>query len=883
MYNHSMVTGLPISFLMVMLTGYGQEAPMSGNAAVASNITEAEVVILPATPTVQESFAAQELATYAGKILGRTVPVVAETEPAAATATTRYWIGRTRQCRVPGLNDQEWILQPGPEGLAIYGGGSRGTIYGVYQFLENQGVRWLTPTAEVVPRAEHLRLPRQTERQQAKTRVRYLAWNVSTPRTAEWNSRLRLVGVSADMPDAMGGHLREATGGQCHSLVELVPIRLFKDHPDWFAQQADGRRSPGSYPYVGHCLSNPALRAYVAGEVKKALRKTGAQEMWIGQADGLRAGCYCRACTAERDRYTTVPPSTPQTAAAVGDDTPLIDPTKTAGGNVCWSINNILFANAIGAQIKREFPAVSLLTLAYGFTSEAPPARLRVADNVVVNLATAGSCCWFHGMKPGANRQLNDWAKVAPRLRVYTYGGANFGFWWPFPNLLAHAQDFASLYHDGVTEFFDQGTLSSSGVGAGLIELRCYLSARMMWNPEANPREVIREFCNGFYGPAGEAVAAYIFWYDNYVAQHNVHGSHEWGDTLGWQKWVNQETVAKSEAFLATALAAVADQPELTQRVKRGLLEITWARWALSMADKGRVEGEVFSFFKPGTVTTGRTAAKTFCDVMQASGFTALSEVAPWHGMNSPQGITARPLPVVYLGTPGRRVTIVPGLGGRIVAWENAGLGADFIRAPGAFTAAADWDAMDGGFGEYTVADFYGYCQKSTPGYTEPLTVESKPTDGVVTMSGTLSNGLKLTRVYAYRGDTIRISSRYTNTGSTACGITPVAHLPLNFQVFGEARFMNAEGTKEDALKRASYPVVVKNGLSWARMTIPKLGGTSLLVRFPAANVQAVNVRPNGSNLRPHETCIALDLVGKPVSLAPADSIEFSYEITVDK
>jgi hypothetical protein len=57
------------------------------------------------------------------------------------------------------LGPEGFVLDVSPRGVRILGGGKFGTAYGVYEFLERLGVRWLFPGpwGEVVPQQATIR------------------------------------------------------------------------------------------------------------------------------------------------------------------------------------------------------------------------------------------------------------------------------------------------------------------------------------------------------------------------------------------------------------------------------------------------------------------------------------------------------------------------------------------------------------------------------------------------------------------------------------------------------------------------------------------------------------------------------------------------------
>ena len=104
------------------------------------------------------------------EISGVTLPIVSDsTEPQGK----EICLGQTSREGVfytvdrSDLGDEGFILKVFDERLVIAGGALRGTLYGVYTFLEERlGVRWFTPDLTVIPEASEVIIDKQLEDKQ---------------------------------------------------------------------------------------------------------------------------------------------------------------------------------------------------------------------------------------------------------------------------------------------------------------------------------------------------------------------------------------------------------------------------------------------------------------------------------------------------------------------------------------------------------------------------------------------------------------------------------------------------------------------------------------------------------------------------------------------
>ena len=103
-----------------------------------------------ATPA--EKTAAEELHDYILKLCGAECKITNEKD----VQSPAIYLGWTETARkavgdISKLDDEEWVIRTENGSLIITGGRPRGTLYGVYEFLEGQGVVWPDETTEYVP------------------------------------------------------------------------------------------------------------------------------------------------------------------------------------------------------------------------------------------------------------------------------------------------------------------------------------------------------------------------------------------------------------------------------------------------------------------------------------------------------------------------------------------------------------------------------------------------------------------------------------------------------------------------------------------------------------------------------------------------------------
>jgi hypothetical protein len=102
-------------------------------------------------------------------------------EAALPANTSAIYLGDTAFARTHGidpskLGTEESVIHTADGSLIITGGRPRGTLYGVFDFLESVlGVRWYTPWDEKVPTAAALTIPKLDRRTLPYLRFRDLS------------------------------------------------------------------------------------------------------------------------------------------------------------------------------------------------------------------------------------------------------------------------------------------------------------------------------------------------------------------------------------------------------------------------------------------------------------------------------------------------------------------------------------------------------------------------------------------------------------------------------------------------------------------------------------------------------------------------------------
>jgi hypothetical protein len=512
-------------------------------------------IILPTSPLPSETYAAEELQKYIRKVTGVNLEIRSEAEK-----PTKYEIVLGSTERSASLGVQIDLASLGPDGyvlktqgnlLLIAGGRPRGTLNGVYSFLEEKvGIRWFTPELETCPRTNRLVLPALDEEVVPSLENREVFWTEAM-RDADFAARHRLNGNHYKLSQKHGGRFA-VYFPFVHSFDLLIPPELYKEHPEFFPL-IDGKRVDG---YVQRCLSNPDVLRISKERVRQWIKEhPEATIISVSQNDAFK-NCRCESCKTLDD----------------------------AEGSPAASL--LKFVNAIAEDLEADFPNVRIDTLAYQYTRK-PPKTIRPRRNVIVRLCSI-ECCFAHPLASCSaeeNRRFrNDiiaWQAVAPLLYVWDYTPNFAHYQQPFPNFDALQPNVRFYVEHNVKGLFEQGNYSPGGFGE-LGPLRAYLLAKLLWNPKTDLRKHQEEFCAAYYGPAAPGIQAYLDLLQNQVRNGEPH-AHIFDSPKA--AYLGAKFIGQADEILRRAESASQD-PDVHFRVQVARLPV----WYVQLAT-GRLTG----------------------------------------------------------------------------------------------------------------------------------------------------------------------------------------------------------------------------------------------------------------------------------------------------
>lgn len=522
-------------------------------------------IVIPEAASTQDQKAATDLAQWLKEITGAAFPVVPESR---FTGENLISVGRTNRAAEAGvaaaadLGDEGYAIGVKGKGLYLCGGLKRGPINAVYALLEEDlGCRWYAADANRLPHSPTL-VFRPVPRVFVPTLVlRDPFYHAAFDGT--WSLRNRTNAPNASVPEEWGGHVNYALF--VHTFNTLVsPDRYFAEHPEYFMLEESGNRSTRQL-----CTTNPEVIRIATESALRVLRENpNAEVISVSKNDG-GGTCLCPSCKA------------------------IDDAEGTHAGALLYLVNRV------AEGVEQEFPNVVVSTLAYLETVN-PPKTMRPRANVAIRLCT-DNCMWAHPFTPAEqveafSQALIGWGAIHNRIHIWDYC-VNFSHYpAPMPNLDVIAANIRFFVAHNAKGVMEQGAYQGSGERD---LLRCWVLAKLMWDPSRDLASLTQDFIWGYFGKAAPAIAAYNDLLDETAREH-AESLKSPKDGIRYamdSEFLTKEFIDKANALYDQA-ENLAEDDTVRQRVERDRLPILYVQLCRGKALTGDSYPEILSRFE---------------------------------------------------------------------------------------------------------------------------------------------------------------------------------------------------------------------------------------------------------------------------------------------
>jgi hypothetical protein len=400
--------------------------------------------------------------------------------------------------------DDVSVVREGDE-IRISGPTQRAVMFGAYEFLHSQGVRWLYPDphGEVVPTRKALDLS-----------VLPIAYR--PPFSARGFMASEMTGVPQDDYSAYLMRHRMTMGwnwtgcpigtiprfncgfGWAHTMGGIFDGQG-KAHPEWW--RGPYRNGGCTVP----CLSNPDVLEFILRKLEDTLKDRREKNEPLLQGFSVHPNdspsfCECPNCEKLFGKPERLSP----------------DGAEESCGTWNYADRHFYLINALAERLKKTHPELFLKTLAYTNHERAPTTIGKLPGNTLVDI-----CPWWVPLPVDAPQNtyyrdnIKAWGPKCNSLGIWSYvliySDTTFGL--PAGEL--------NLVVPNVRALVSQNKFYND-VGIKLVSTQVmgpqhhwpwglYAFARTTWRPDEKAETILQEFFRGYYGEAWEPM---LKWYE---------------------------------------------------------------------------------------------------------------------------------------------------------------------------------------------------------------------------------------------------------------------------------------------------------------------------------------------------------------------------------
>jgi hypothetical protein len=545
--------------------------------------------VIPGDPSEVEKYSAKVLQNYIRQISGATLEIVTDVSAGKRNDIQLGKVDRMETTTIDfdKLEEDGFVIRVQNKHLIIAGGSEKGTLYGVYSFLEKHlGCRKYTSKVSVIPRTNSIAVRNINDEEIPVFKFREVYYRDAFNQSfSEWHAldSNGFLGTESDW------------GSWCHTIGSLVPPEKYAASNPEFYSMRNGKRTGDLFANNGSdiCYTNEGALNAVCESLAQQIANNPKPKYWsVSQMDNAEY-CTCPKCQQAYDEQ----------GATMGTILPFVN------------------------EVARRFPDKTISTLSYWYSTR-PPKHIVPQKNVNIMLCNIGSPRHIP-IEEGDSTFCSDleaWAKIHGNIILWDYVIQFSNLLAPFPNLRTLQPNLQYLNKNGVVAMFEQ---ANRDVGGEFCELKAYLLSKLLWDPYQDINPIIDDFLTGYYGSAGIYVRQYI------DLMHDALEKTDASLSIFGSPWDNRETflttelIKKYNGILEKGMEVVADDPDLVFRVRTVKNQINYA--VLDIAQK-EVDGERGAVMvKDGKRITRPEIEQVLAEFLNVCELYGVTRVHEWH------------------------------------------------------------------------------------------------------------------------------------------------------------------------------------------------------------------------------------------------------------
>lgn len=530
-----------IASFTVILTGISGN--LSAQKALFFRAKSDFSIVIPEQASEIEQQSASELQKYIKRCSGALLPITTEKSwPADSSA---IYIGQTHYAQqqtkaIAQLENDGFFIHSDSSNLIIYGREKKGTLYGVYDFLETfLGFRLYTPDNLYFTDKAYFHLPDTLIIRNPSFRYREVLYYYPNQSQlyADWHKLQNRKDLHSDW------------GMFVHTFQHLIPVEKYYDkHPEWFSEINGRRIKDGQL-----CLSNPEVLEELCRNLATEMEKKPEATYWSVSNNDNMNNCQCAQCYRLDSLY------------------------GAPSGTLLYFIN----------QVAARFPEKQISTLAYQYTRKAPERLIAPEPNVNIMFCSI-ECGRQESIATAPEEEefrsdMYGWKRLTDNFFVWDYIVQFRNMLNPFPNLHVLQPNLQYFRDNGIEMMFEQGTGPKNKTS--WMELRTYLTAKLLWNVDADVNAIFTDFCRGYYGKAAQYIETfYREMHQSLIASGK--SLRIYGYPIdGKEGYLSPTQIEKYQHLIAQAYAVAGPDSTLIDKIRYLELSLDFAVLELAMSN----------------------------------------------------------------------------------------------------------------------------------------------------------------------------------------------------------------------------------------------------------------------------------------------------------
>ena len=327
---------------------------------------------------------------------------------------------------------------------------------------------------------------------------------------------------------------RYVPSARVHTFHRFLPYEVFYDkNPEYYALR-NGKRLPTQL-----CLTNTDVLKIVKDSVNSFFNKSPNSDVISVSQDDNTQYCQCDKCS-KIDNQEGSPAGT-----------------------------MIHFVNAVA----ESFPNKTISTLAYQYTRKPP--KVKPIENVLITLCSI-ECNRSVPIELGCkdfSSDLKGWSQLTDNIRIWDYTTQFTNFLAPFPNWGTIKPNINLFVDNNAKWIFEQHSNNDSE----LFELRSYIMAKLLWNPNLDFQTLLNEFNNKYYGNGGKYISEYVNRIQNQIDNTSFFLFLYGDPSQGFDSFLSPENLLNYDILFNKALNSVELDSEYYKRILRSKISIDYA------------------------------------------------------------------------------------------------------------------------------------------------------------------------------------------------------------------------------------------------------------------------------------------------------------------